>query len=58
VSWLKSSPGKNLRDTLSQRTRFLWWCTPVIPAMQEVYVGGQWSEAGLGKKHETLSKND
>jgi hypothetical protein len=33
-----------------------WWFTAVIPATQEVEVGGLKSKAGLGKKHKLLSE--
>jgi hypothetical protein len=42
-------------EILSQKTSQLWWYTSVIPATWEVEVGGSWSKASPGKKHETLS---
>jgi hypothetical protein len=34
----------------------MWWYIPIIPATKKVEVEGLWSETGLGKKYETLSK--
>jgi hypothetical protein len=27
-----------------------WWCAAIIPVMRKAWIGGLWSEAGLGKK--------
>jgi hypothetical protein len=48
--------GKKVSETLSEKTNWVWWSTSVIPARQEAQVGESWSEVGLDKKRETLSK--
>jgi hypothetical protein len=36
--WAKSS-----QDPISTNKSWVWWHTPVVLAMQEVYIGGYWS---------------
>jgi hypothetical protein len=55
-SWFKASLAKNVIKILPQNTSWAWWLTFVIPAMQEVELGGSLSKAGPTQKHETLSE--
>jgi hypothetical protein len=45
---------KKFSDSLSQKTSQVWWCTSVMPTMQEAEVGGLQQEADLSKKLEPL----
>jgi hypothetical protein len=38
-----------VNKTLPQKTSWMWWYTPVIPATWEVVIEGSWFKAGLGK---------
>jgi hypothetical protein len=44
-------------STQNQAMGWAQWCTSVVPATQEVEVGGLWSEATLGKRTRPYMKN-
>jgi hypothetical protein len=39
--------GQKFSQTTSQPTSWVWWCTPVIPTMREVY----WPAQGKNARH-------
>jgi hypothetical protein len=47
-------PNIFVRLFLKNYFAWAWWCTPIIPTMWEVVLGGLWFEAGLGQKPENL----
>jgi hypothetical protein len=45
---MQGQPRQKISKTQSQK-QAVWWCTSVIPAMQEAKVGGSLSSASLEK---------
>jgi hypothetical protein len=38
------------------KASWVWWCTPVIPAIQEPEAGESWIQGPFGLQSETLSQ--
>jgi hypothetical protein len=48
-SWFHTCRAK-VSETLSQKASEAWWYIPIVPARQEVKVGGSWSETDPWQK--------
>jgi hypothetical protein len=55
-SLLQTSPGKKVRETLSQPTSQVQWLTTVVSVIQEVIGKRIMVETSPGQKCKTLSK--